>query len=119
MLRKTFLSAFVAALTTPLFALAAPSKSPLSLQSNTLPRGPYSLLDMIAVVGNWLFTILLVLAVIFLLLAAFNYMGGNEERVAKAHRMLIYTAISVAVAMLAIGIVSAVQIFVTSPTGQF
>lgn len=71
---------------------------------------------MIEIIGDWIFTVLLVLAVIFMLFAAYNYMGGSEEGVAKAHKMLLFTAVAVAVAMLAIGLVNAVQIFVTNPT---
>lgn len=89
------------------------------LKEGLLPKGPDSIIDLISIIADWIFTGLIVLAVIFLLLAAFNYMGGSEEGVQKAHRMLLFTAVAVAVAFLAIGFVTAVQILVdNSPSSE-
>lgn len=62
-------------------------------------------------ITDWLFTILLVLAVLFIIMAAFKYMfsGGSEEAVSTAHKMLIYAVVAIAVAFLAKGIVFVVQ----------
>jgi magnesium-transporting ATPase (P-type) len=89
----------------------APSND-MGLRDGLLPKGPESILELVSLIADWIFTFLIVLAVIFLLLAAFNYMGGSEEGVQKAHRMLLFTAVAVAVAFLAIGIVTAVQMLV-------
>lgn len=112
--RTALIALILLTLVLPMSAFAQPSRPPaeLTLSGRTLPGGPLSVLRLIEIVGNWIFTLLLVLAVIFLLLAAYNYMGGNEENVQKAHRMLMYTAVAVAVALLAFGIVNAVQFFV-------
>ncbi len=117
-MRKALFIFAIVALTLPILAGAAPTKPPAiyELNGNILPGGPNSILTIIEVIGDWIFTILLVLAVIFLLLAAYNYMGGSEEGVAKAHRMIMYTAIAVAVALLSIGIVTAIRTFITNPT---
>lgn len=97
----------------PALALAAPTTAgSIPLKENLLPEGPKSVIDIVEVIADWIFTVLLVLAVIFILLAAYNYMGGSEEGVAKAHRMLLYTLVAVAVAFLAIGLVSAIQTLV-------
>ena len=55
---------------------------------------------------NWLFTILLVLAVIFIIIAAFKYLtaGGEEENIKKAHKMIIMAVVAIAVAFLAQGV---------------
>jgi hypothetical protein len=64
-------------------------------------------LDNIAVfirdLSTWLVAFILALAAVFIVLAAFVYLGagGNEERVAKAHRMIGWAAIAVVVAILA------------------
>lgn len=67
-------------------------------------------------ITNWLFTILLILAVLFIIVAAFKYLfsGGSEESVGTAHKMLIYAVVAIAVAFLARGIVFVVQELVTS-----
>jgi magnesium-transporting ATPase (P-type) len=108
-MRKTALVLLFLTLILPSFALAAPTPAPISLNEKVLPDGPTSVIALVDIVADWIFTALLVLAVIFLLLAAYNYMGGSEEGVQKAHRMLIYTLVAVAVAFLAIGLVTAVQ----------
>lgn len=117
-MRKTLALIALTVIALPLLTFAAPSKPPTiyELNGNALPGGPTSILTIIEAIGDWIFTILLVLAVIFLLLAAYNYMGGSEEGVAKAHRMVMYTAIAVAVALLSIGIVTAIRTFITNPT---
>ena len=67
-------------------------------------------------ITNWLFTILLILAVLFIIMAAFKYLfsGGSEESVSSAHKMLIYAVVAIAVAFLAKGIVFVVQELVAS-----
>lgn len=51
---------------------------------------------------NWFFTILTVLVVIYVLVAAYNYIssGGDEEKVKKANHQLLYAGIGLAVALL-------------------
>ena len=63
---------------------------------------------------NWMFTVFMILAVIFILLAAYKYLfsGGGEE-VAKAHKMILYAAVAVAVAILARGVVHVVASLLT------
>ena len=52
---------------------------------------------------SWIFTILIFLAVIFVLYAAWLYLtaAGEPEKVSKANKTLLYAAIAVAVAILA------------------
>lgn len=62
-------------------------------------------------IGDWMFTILLVLATIFVIIAAYKYLIGstNPEEIKKAHKMLIYTAVALIVAFLARAISFLVQ----------
>jgi hypothetical protein len=68
---------------------------------------------------NWVFTLLLVLAVAFIVYAGYKYLfsGGEAEAVSAAHKMLIYAAIAVAVAMLSKGIVFVVKSLVLGGNG--
>lgn len=112
-MKKIFSLLSVGLFLLPSLAFAAQGYEPI-------PEGilntPQDLVDKIAVVGNWLFTILLVLAVIFIVFAAYKYMfsGGGEE-VGAAHKMLLYAAVAIAVAFLANGIVSVVKKLVGGP----
>lgn len=75
---------------------------------------PGALVLLVNKIGSWIFTVFLVVAVIFILLAAFEYLTakGEAEDIKKAHKMLIYSAVAVAVALLAKGLVSVVGVLV-------
>lgn len=68
-------------------------------------------LDIINRVIDWFFTLLLVLAVVFILWAAFKYLtaGGDEEKVGSAHKILLWAVVAIAVALLSQGLVFIVQ----------
>lgn len=68
---------------------------------------PFEALGFIGTIANWIFALLLTVAVIYVLLAAFEYLTSKGgEGVEKAHKMLIYAAVAIAVAVLAKGFVS-------------
>ncbi len=78
---------------------------------------PNDIIDFISTIANWIFTVLIVVAVIFILLAAFQYLtskGGEEVK--KAHKMIAYAAIALAIGVLARGIVFSVRVLVDSST---
>ena len=57
-------------------------------------------------IRDWFFTFALIIGVIFVIVAAFQYMtaAGDSEKVRKAHWSLTYAAIGLAVAILAAGV---------------
>lgn len=97
--------------TPPATPPAAPAVGGPSIVPNTLQEGPYKLVCLIRDVTNWIFTGFLVVAVIFILIAAYYYLiaEGNAEEVLKTHRMLIYSAVGIAVAILSRGFITVVQ----------
>jgi uncharacterized membrane protein len=62
-----------------------------------------SVLQMLCTVFAWAFYFLIVLAVIFIIIAAFKYLtaAGDPEKVKSAGTMLIYTVVAIVVALLA------------------
>ena len=58
-------------------------------------------------VGTWMFGLLLALAVVFLLYAAFTYLraGGDPSKVDEAKNVIIYALIAIVVAVLAKGLI--------------
>ena len=60
---------------------------------------------------SWMFTIFLIIAVIFIIWAAFKYLtsGGDPEGVKDATKMVIYAAVAIAVALLSAALRFAVQ----------
>ena len=59
--------------------------------------------EVVDVVISWIFSILILIAVIFVFVAAFRYLTaqGDPEKVKKANHTLLYAAIAIAVALLA------------------
>ncbi len=66
---------------------------------------PKQLLNAIASVVGWVYTVFFIVAVFFILIAAFNYLTGGDqpEKIKLVHTQLIYAVIAIAIALLAVG----------------
>jgi NAD/NADP transhydrogenase beta subunit len=62
-------------------------------------------------VVKWIYTIIFIVAVLFILLAAFNFITskGDQTKVQTAKKQLLYAVIGIAVALLSYGVVNLVQ----------
>lgn len=90
-----------------------------ALAAVTLPTEPTpvtvtSANDLVTVIGRvigWVYTFFFVIAILLILFAAFTYLtsGGEAEKVTKAKNSLIYAAIAVAVALLALSFTTIVR----------
>jgi hypothetical protein len=91
-----------------------PSGSVTPSTPGHIPNTVSDVINLIKRLTNWMFTFFLLAAVIMVIYAAFIYLtsGGGEE-VGKAHKMLLYAAVAIAVATLSQGIVTVVQKLVT------
>lgn len=75
-----------------------------------LQGGFSDVIQIIRRLTNWLFTILLLLAVVFIIMAAYTYLSsGGGEGVEKAHKMIVYAMVALAVGFLSRGIVYVVE----------
>lgn len=65
-------------------------------------------------IANWLFSFLLIAAVIMIVVAGFLFVtaGGKPEQITKARNIIIYALIGVVVAVLARGLVDLIQIMI-------
>lgn len=72
--------------------------------------------SLILKVRNWIFTIFLIVAVVFVVMAAFGYLtsGGDPAKVKAAQQQLIYAIVAIAIALIAGGVVVLVRNFITS-----
>jgi len=92
-----------------------PTKHPEQIPAGKeLPSGPTSgtqLLDLVDVATNWIFAIFTVLTIIFVLLAAFQFVtaGGDAEKVGEARQKLIWAAVGIIVALASKGLVPVVR----------
>jgi hypothetical protein len=74
--------------------------------ANTINTG--NVQEQVGNILNWVFYFFIVLAVVFILIAAFSYLtaGGDEQKITKAKNELIYAIIAVVIAVLAKSIVA-------------
>ncbi|MBI2098610.1 MAG: hypothetical protein HYT49_03075 [Candidatus Wildermuthbacteria bacterium] len=73
-------------------------------------------IDLLDNIVDWIFVVVLVFAVIFIVLAGFQFItgGGEPQQVGQARNKLLYAAIGIAVAVLARGLVTAVRSLIGS-----
>lgn len=97
----------------PLVAAAQGGGGGVPVPTDVLTGGISDVYGWVSTLANWLFGLVLALAVIFILYAAFMYLtsGGDEEKVKKAKQFLVYAIIAIAIGLLARGIVALVQTF--------
>ncbi|MEK7555399.1 MAG: hypothetical protein AAB516_01100 [Patescibacteria group bacterium] len=85
-----------------------------------IPSSPVTsvtgIVDVIDNVVRWVYIIFFILAVLFIIFAAFTYLtaGGDEEKVKKAKDQIIYAAVAIVVALLAVGFQTIIGNFLTS-----
>lgn len=94
----------------PAFAFAqatVPLPGPTGGAGGSVPQSNItslqSILNDICVIFAWAFWFLIVLAILFVVIAAFRYLlsGGNPEKTKSAGAMLLYAAVAIGVALLA------------------
>lgn len=94
-------------------------------QIQSPPQAPVTRIeDLIRVLNtlvNWLFAILMIIAVIFIFYAAYLYLtaGGDPEKVKTATKQLVFAAIAIGVALIAQGVKFVVSQLLGGPTGGF
>lgn len=88
----------------PLFALGQQGITQKTLPTSPV-NSPADAINILCTIAGWMFTFLIVLAIIFVIYAALNYLtaGGETEKVTKANHMLIYAVVAIVVGLLAKG----------------
>ncbi len=111
----------------PLFVLGAAPITPNSVDLPTarelgVPDSPIKSVsqgvDVLAAVVGWVYRIFFIIAVLFILLAAYKYLtkSGEPEKIKEVHKQLIYAAIAIVVALLAVGFQTIVKNFLENPS---
>lgn len=103
---KSLIAAGVLALLIAPVALAQiPDNAPIVIPgpNDTGITDTNTIFQSICTILNYVFTGLIILAILFVLIAAFRYLtaGGDPEKVKTASKTLIYAAVAVAVGILA------------------
>ena len=75
------------------------------LPTTGIPVTGSTLLDRIALIGNWVFAIFLALSLIYIILGAFQFVtaAGDPAKITEARQKLIFAVVGIAIALLAAG----------------
>jgi hypothetical protein len=97
----------IVALVLPALAFAQSLPAPTAPNQAAVPQGQITslqgVLQTLCTVFAWAFYFLIVIAVIFVIVAAFKYLtaAGDPEKVKSAGQTLLYAAVAIGVALLA------------------
>ena len=96
------------------------AQSPGGIVSPKPPADANLVLSTIENILGFAFGLLLVIAALFIIYAAYLYLtsGGNEEKTKQASKVLAYAVVAIIVAFLARAIVSLTQQVIESPTSS-
>ena len=85
---------------------AEPIPTDLAPPTAGVPTKGAELLTKVSTMGNWVFAVLLAISIIFIVVAAFEFVTGqgNAEKMTAARQKLIYAALGIGIALLATGI---------------
>lgn len=128
-MKKILIFSAILALSLPVFSLAAPTPinpgtipGPTELgitgtNALTSPMDAKGLLGLFGSVVGWVYTAFFITAVLFFIFAAFGYLTGADkpDRIATAHKQLIYGAIAIGVALLSVLIQTIISAFIRNP----
>ena len=81
-----------------------------------VPQSGGAILGRIQLIANWVFAILLAISLIYLILAAFQFVtgGGDPAQISGARQKLIYALIGIAIALIAAGFPAILRSIVAS-----
>jgi len=113
---KKFFAVFLmvsvlAVLALPVMAAVEPPPTGYKLPAVAPATTGAGLITLVDVVTNWIFAIFVVLTIIFVLLAAFQFVtaGGDAEKVGEARQKLIWASVGIIVALASKGLVPIIR----------
>jgi membrane-associated HD superfamily phosphohydrolase len=119
------LKQFTLNLVVPVASLALPLLAAAQVGGGAPVTAPTAAVTSLSAVGqslcnitNWLFYFLIILAVLFIIVAAFKYLtaAGEPEKVKSASHMLLYAAIAIVVGIVAKAVPSLIGSVLNSGT---
>ena len=84
------------------------------LSDSEAPGSGEDLIGLIVRFANWVFAFFLALSIIYIVMAAFQFVTGGPEGVSDARQKLIYAAIGIAIGLIALGIPAIIRNIVTA-----
>jgi len=120
-MKKIFFLATLIILALPLVTFAIdpgtiPTADELGLENSPVQSVSEGV-DLLASTVKWVYLVFFVLTVLFILLAAYDYLtgAGEPEKIKTAHKKLVYAVVAIIVALMAVGFQAIVKNFLENP----
>jgi len=78
-------------------------------------KEPSDIFRILAKVVQYIYTIFFIVAVIFIIVAAFNFLtaGGNPEKIKSSRSQITWALVAIAIALISVGAAQIIKAFVT------
>ncbi|KKR89198.1 MAG: hypothetical protein UU85_C0004G0038 [Candidatus Wolfebacteria bacterium GW2011_GWA2_42_10] len=132
-IKKIFILLLILGIIFPIFSFAAFPVGEVAGPGGKLPEGAgikevSDLVGILTKVLAWIYTILFIIAIIFILIAAFTYLTAqaDPEKIKTATRQIMWAAVAIAVALISVSINVIISNFISpsdsgvlvNPSGQ-
>jgi large-conductance mechanosensitive channel len=79
-------------------------------------KEPSDIFRILAKVVQYAYTIFFIVAIIFIIVAAFNFLtaGGNPEKIQSARSQITWAVVAIAIALISVGAAQIIKTFITS-----
>jgi len=124
-MKKIFFILVAAALIIPLASSAQgikkgeiPDAGALGINPGSPVESVSGAVNILSAVVRWVYTIFFILTILFVLMAAYKYLtkADDAEKLKEARQQIVYAAVAVIIALLAVGFQAIIKNFLVSPT---
>ncbi len=103
------------AIENPVFAAAAPdAKSAAGELAKGSISNPQQIFDILAKIVRYTYTIFFIVAILFILIAAFNFLTaqGDPEKIKGARAQILWACVAIAIALISVGAAQIIKTFI-------
>lgn len=95
-----------------------PNADELGIEQDSPVKDVYGGVEILSSIVGWVYRIFFVLTVLFIIMAAYKYLtkADDAEKIKEARQQLVYAAIAVVIALLAVGFSAIIGNFLQDPT---
>lgn len=93
-----------------------PATEDYDITTDITDFSPTGLLNLLKNVIKWVYTAFFIIAVLIILFAAYTYLtaGADPAKISAVHKQLVYAAIAIVIALIAIGVSTIIQGLITT-----
>lgn len=101
----------------PVFAAYNLDEAARTLAKGSPIDSPEKIFEILGRIVSWTYTIFFIVAVFFILVAAFNFLfaRGDPEKIKSARSQILWAVVAIAVALISVGAAQIIKTFLKNP----